>query len=213
VPVRWEVLYELLRFRNENRRLRGLSLFPHPQRRQHHGGPVTRHLAAYWLKEAFCRGRIPKPAGGLWHMFRRVWATERKNLPLKDVAAAGGWRDTSTLLRYQQTDEETLSAVVEHERGGKDHALAMHRESAMERRGCFRRQTLRGCQEGRPITTTTYRVGAPFSVPPSVPHSLSLVKRLDRTSVHSASSTGQSPPIICRRLRVRLPEAEGSACE
>ncbi len=125
VPVRWEVLYELLRFRNENPKLRGPLLFPHPQRRRHHRGPVTRHLAAYWLKEAFDRGRIPKPAGGLWHMFRRVWATERKDLPLKDVAAAGGWRDTSTLLRYQQPDEETLRAVVEYERGGKDQTLAV----------------------------------------------------------------------------------------
>ena len=49
-------------------------------------------------------------------MFRRVWATERKDLPLKDVAAAGGWRDTTTLLRYQQPDEETLREVVEFER-------------------------------------------------------------------------------------------------
>src|SRR6266566_16103 len=79
-------------------------------------GPVTRHLAAYWLKEAFERGKITKPKGGLWHMFRRAWATERKDLPLKDVAAAGGWRDTSTLLRYQQPDDETLRAVVEFDR-------------------------------------------------------------------------------------------------
>lgn len=34
----------------------------------------------------------------------------------KDVAAAGGWRDTSTLLRYQRPDEETLRAVVEFDR-------------------------------------------------------------------------------------------------
>ena len=93
-----------------------MILFPHPQRRRHRRGPVTRHLAAYWLKEAFQRGKIDKPKGGLWHMFRRAWATERKDLPLKDVAAAGGWRDTSTLLRYQQPDEETLRAVVEFER-------------------------------------------------------------------------------------------------
>jgi hypothetical protein len=33
-------------------------------------------------------------------------------MPLKDVAAAGGWRDVSTLLTsYQQTDEETLRRV------------------------------------------------------------------------------------------------------
>ena len=51
--------------------------------------------------------------GSLWHMFRRVWATERKDYPLKDVAAAGGWRDTSTLLRYQQPDTATMRRVVE----------------------------------------------------------------------------------------------------
>ena len=47
---------------------------------------------------------------------RIVWATERKDLPLKDVAAAGGWRDTSTLLQYQQPDARTMRAVVEFER-------------------------------------------------------------------------------------------------
>ena len=36
---------------------------------------------------------------------------------LKDVAAAGGWKDTDTLLRcYQQPDKETLLAVMSEER-------------------------------------------------------------------------------------------------
>ncbi len=73
-----------------------------------------------WLrggsKEAFRRGKLEKPSGSLWHMFRRVWATERKDLPLKDVLAVGGWRDTSTLLRYQQPDARTMRAVVDFER-------------------------------------------------------------------------------------------------
>jgi hypothetical protein len=59
------------------------------------------------------RGKIDKSQGSLWHMFRRVWATERKDLPVKDVAAVSGWRDTSTLLRYQQPDARTMRAVVE----------------------------------------------------------------------------------------------------
>jgi integrase len=124
VPAHGEVLYELLRFQNEQKS-RSPLLFPHPQRRRHCRGPVTRHLAAYWLKEAFLRGQVPKPVGGLWHMFRRVWATERKDLPLKDVAAAGGWRDTSTLLRYQQPDEETLRSVVEYERPDRTEARSI----------------------------------------------------------------------------------------
>ena len=116
VPMHHEVLEELRRFRMERPGIGSVLMFPHPQRRRHCGGPVTRHLAAYWLKEAFERGKLVKPAGSLWHMFRRVWATERKDLPLKDVAAAGGWRDTTTLLRYQQTDEATLRRVVEFAR-------------------------------------------------------------------------------------------------
>ena len=116
VPARRDLLKELRRFRAERPGIGSVLLLPHPQRGRHYRGPVTRHLAAYWLKEAFDRGKIAKPKGGLWHMFRRAWATERKDLPLKDVAAAGGWRDTSTLLRYQQPDEATLRAVVEFER-------------------------------------------------------------------------------------------------
>lgn len=34
-------------------------------------------------------------------------------MPLKDVAAVGGWRDYQTLLKfYQQVDSVTLSRVV-----------------------------------------------------------------------------------------------------
>ncbi len=52
--------------------------------------------------------------GSLWHAFRRLWASERKGLPVKDVAAAGGWKGVSTLIEcYQQPDEDTLRDVVE----------------------------------------------------------------------------------------------------
>jgi hypothetical protein len=57
---------------------------------------------------------VSKPDGSLWHAFRRLWATERKALPVRDVAAAGGWKDATTLINcYQQPDEATLRAVVE----------------------------------------------------------------------------------------------------
>lgn len=116
VPMHRVVHLELLQFRKSHPGIGSSSLFPHPQRRRHRNGPVTRHLAAWWLKEAFRRSGRDRPAGSLWHMFRRVWATERKDLPLKDVAAVGGWRDTGTLLRYQQPDDRTMRAVVDFER-------------------------------------------------------------------------------------------------
>jgi len=60
------------------------------------------------------RAGLPKLKGGLWHPYRRKWATERKHLPLKDVAAAGGWQDVETLLEcYQQPDYETLKSVMD----------------------------------------------------------------------------------------------------
>jgi hypothetical protein len=52
-----------------------------------------------------------------FHAYRRKWATERKHLPLKDVAEAGGWLDTRSLeLCYQQADEVTLFQVVSEPR-------------------------------------------------------------------------------------------------
>ncbi len=55
--------------------------------------------------------------GGLWHPYRRKWATERKHLPDVDVAATGGWSDLSLLkTAYQQADPETMYQVVSEPR-------------------------------------------------------------------------------------------------
>lgn len=48
------------------------------------------------------------------HAYRRKWATERKELPLKDVASAGGWKDVTTLLTgSQRAEEATMLKVME----------------------------------------------------------------------------------------------------
>jgi integrase len=76
----------------------------------------TRTLAQL-LVEAEQKADLPKLPGGVWHPYRRKWATERKHLPVIDVAQAGGWSDTQTLLTcYQQPDHETLLAVVSEPR-------------------------------------------------------------------------------------------------
>ena len=65
-------------------------------------------LAAYWLKRAYELSGVTKPEGSMWHAFRRLWATARKAFPVKDVAAAGGWKDVNTLIDcYQQPDDDT----------------------------------------------------------------------------------------------------------
>jgi hypothetical protein len=74
---------------------------------------MDRHLFDKWLTEAEKRAKQEKLQGGLWHPYRRKWATERKHHPLKDVAAAGGWTDTETLLNcYQQADPTTMLAAM-----------------------------------------------------------------------------------------------------
>jgi integrase len=86
--------------------------------------PMDRHLFDKWLAHAEKLAGQPKLVGGLWHPYRRKWATERKERPLKDVAAAGGWTDTDTLLRcYQQADSETLLRVTSEERKLRDKAI------------------------------------------------------------------------------------------
>ncbi len=48
--------------------------------------------------------------GGVWHPFRRKWATG--NLPMVDVMAVGGWKEAATLLTcYHRTDEQWMLRV------------------------------------------------------------------------------------------------------
>ena len=76
--------------------------------------PMRRETAAKWLVKAEELAGLPKLVGGVFHPYRRLWATERKDLPLVDVAAAGGWKDTQALrLSYQHADAETVLRVVE----------------------------------------------------------------------------------------------------
>lgn len=50
--------------------------------------------------------------GGQFHPWRRMWATQRKHLPLKDVAFAGCWDERTLLQFYQKTDDETVLDVM-----------------------------------------------------------------------------------------------------
>lgn len=116
-PIPSRALVVLQHHRSTHPSIGATAVFPHPKRKRMRGKPVTRHLAAYWLKRAYELAKVSKPHGSLWHVFRRVWATERKHLPPRDVAAAGGWSDIGTLLSvYQQPDEETMRQVVDYER-------------------------------------------------------------------------------------------------
>ena len=75
--------------------------------------PITKDRAKAWLGKAEKLAKLEHIEWAGFHAFRRKWATERKHLPTVDVAAAGGWIGTDTLVRcYQQADAATMLAVV-----------------------------------------------------------------------------------------------------
>lgn len=78
---------------------------------------IRRDVFARWILALEKHAGLSKLDGGLLHTFRRKWATERKDLSLKDVAEAGGWKDVGTLLTcYQQSDRQSMLAVMSEPR-------------------------------------------------------------------------------------------------
>ena len=102
----------LVRWRKQCPGVGGGWTFPSPKDPKQHLG---RYEVTRSLRRAEKLAHLPHEAGGGWHAFRRAWATERKHFPLVDVAAAGGWGDTSTLLKcYVAPDAATTLRVLEH---------------------------------------------------------------------------------------------------
>ena len=92
-------------------RMGDVPLFPSPRKPDL---VIRRDLTARWLLKAESLAKLPKLRGGVFHPYRRLWATERKHLPDQDVAVAGGWRDAQVLRQsYQQADPATVLGVVE----------------------------------------------------------------------------------------------------
>ena len=101
----------LLKFRADNPAIGSALVFPmanDPTK------PVTRHVASDWMHRAYRYAGIERQKGGLWHPFRRKWATARKDYPLRDTMAAGGWEDEPTAMKYQQPDEATLRELIDN---------------------------------------------------------------------------------------------------
>ena len=52
-----------------------------------------------------------------WHSLRRKFATELKNMPLKDLSDLGGWKNAETILKcYQWPDTETQREALRSRR-------------------------------------------------------------------------------------------------
>jgi integrase len=124
-PISRQAREALDAYLRQNPRMGNVSLFPAPGPRPSKKKPapapkgpekpISRDLAAAWLVQAEELAELPKLVGGVFHPYRRLWATERKHLADADVAAAGGWKDTRALkASYQQADGAGVLAVVQN---------------------------------------------------------------------------------------------------
>lgn len=60
------------------------------------------------------KAKLPKLAGGRWHPYRRLFATELAHVPAKTAAMLGGWKNPATMQRlYQQPSGEALYAAAQ----------------------------------------------------------------------------------------------------
>lgn len=112
-PVSAPVREALESARRKRRAVGPGPLFPRPGDLQE---PLRYEEVSEWLRDAEELADLEPMDGGLWHPFRRLWASARKHLPDVDVARAGGWDSLAAFkTAYQQPDDETLLHVVENE--------------------------------------------------------------------------------------------------
>jgi integrase len=92
----------------------GGYIFPRQSKyREDSSQHAPRELISQWIQKAEVAAGLPKLVGGTCHPYRRKWRSERRHLPTKAVALAGGWTDTVTMERcYDLPDEADLLAVT-----------------------------------------------------------------------------------------------------
>lgn len=71
--------------------------------------PCSRHLMSDWWKKAEEKAELEHIHGLGWHGLRRKFATELKEVPLKDLCHMGGWKTHRTILEcYQKADMDSM---------------------------------------------------------------------------------------------------------
>jgi hypothetical protein len=103
---------ELDRYRRLSPRMGDVPLFPAPRDASK---AVRRETVAKWLLKAEKDAGLPKIRGGVFHPYRRLFASERRHLPDVDVAAAAGWSDPATMKKsYQRADAAGILSAVQN---------------------------------------------------------------------------------------------------
>ncbi len=79
--------------------------------------PCSVFLFQDWWNKAEAVAGLVHVRGRGWHSLRRKFATEMKDVPLKDLSYLGGWKDTQTVVRvYQRPDDATMAEAFKHRR-------------------------------------------------------------------------------------------------
>lgn len=100
----------LVRWRDQCPGIGNAYLFPAPK---NPAKPLGRYIPKRWLRKAEDLAELEHMEHGGWHAFRRGWTTARKDFPLVDLAEAGGWYDTASVVKcYTHADPETTLAVI-----------------------------------------------------------------------------------------------------
>ncbi len=112
-PLTPEAVGALRHLREQSGVVGDVWVFPAPKS----FGPVSKHLVRKWWQRMEKLAGLPKLAGRGWHSLRRKFATDLKHQPPADVAAVGGWKDTTTIMRsYQQADAATMRHILMNRR-------------------------------------------------------------------------------------------------
>lgn len=85
-------------------------IFPSPK---DPAAAVPCHMCDKWLRKAECLAGVEPLEQGLWHPYRRRFATELWDQPDRVVTKLGGWKDARTLELYQQPGEDAMLQALE----------------------------------------------------------------------------------------------------
>jgi hypothetical protein len=109
-PISQEVRAALDRIQQERPGLRAVYLVPSPK---DPALPLTKDIATRWLLQGGTARRAPEIGARVLASLPAEVGDGTETPVRVDVAAAGGWTGTDTLVRcYQQADNATMLAVV-----------------------------------------------------------------------------------------------------
>ena len=107
-PLPDEARDALLRWRSACPAVGDAGVFPSDTQT---GEPCSRHVFQDAWRRAAALPELPRAERFGWHSLRRKFATELKQVPLRDLAHLGGWKCAATILTcYQQPAEATQRA-------------------------------------------------------------------------------------------------------